>query len=196
MIEVRRVSGSEILPYIPDVARLRITVFREFPYLYDGNLNYEEKYLQRYTHSNLTVIVLAMDGQQVVGASTGMPLDDEGPAVREPFENHGFALEDLFYFGESVLLPAYRKQGIGVRFFTEREAHALSHGFKITTFCAVDRPADHPRKPDGYLPLDLFWEKRGYKKQPQMKSTFRWKDLDESLESPKTLTFWIKNHPG
>jgi GNAT superfamily N-acetyltransferase len=196
MIDIRRVSGAEILPFIHDVARLRIAVFREFPYLYDGNLAYEEKYLQRYTHSNLTVIVLAIDGQKVVGASTGMPLDDEGAAVREPFEHGGFALEDIFYFGESVLLPEYRGMGIGVRFFNEREAHALNNGFKITAFCAVDRPDNHPRKPQGYEPLDRFWKKRGYTRHPHLKSTFKWQDLDEAAESPKTLTYWIKNHPG
>jgi GNAT superfamily N-acetyltransferase len=196
MIDIRRVSGSEILPYIQDVARLRIAVFREFPYLYDGNLAYEENYLRRYTQSNLTVITLALDGQQVIGASTGMPLDDEGPAVREPFEIGGFALEDIFYFGESVLLPQYRGRGIGVRFFSEREAHALAHGFKTTTFCAVHRPENHPRRPPGYQPLDQFWQKRGYTRQTNMKSTFRWRDLDEPSESPKTLIYWIKYHPG
>ena len=40
-ISVKRFSGTEAQPYLPDLARLRIEVFREFPYLYDGNLDYE-----------------------------------------------------------------------------------------------------------------------------------------------------------
>ena len=144
MLRIQRFSGSHITPYIPDLARLRIQVFREFPYLYNGNLMYEEKYLQRYLKSNLTVVVIAFDGRDVVGASTGMPMSDEDAPIRRPFELAGYDLSDIFYFGESVLLADYRGQGTGVAFFREREAHAWKHGYKITTFCAVDRPADHP----------------------------------------------------
>ncbi len=193
-IRMLRLTGSEILPYIDALAGLRITVFREFPYLYDGSFAYEQKYLKRYTISDKTVVVLALDGDKVVGASTGMPMSDEDPMVRRPFESAGLDTNNYFYFGESVLLQAYRGQGIGVRFFEEREAHALRHGFILTTFCAVDRPADHPRKPAGYIPLHAFWRKRGYIEHPELKATFKWQDLDENTESGKQLTFWIKTH--
>ena len=33
----KRVTGSDIAPHVEDLARLRIEVFREFPYLYDGD---------------------------------------------------------------------------------------------------------------------------------------------------------------
>ncbi len=35
--DYKRLSGSQIAPYIDELAQLRITVFREFPYLYDGD---------------------------------------------------------------------------------------------------------------------------------------------------------------
>lgn len=193
-IRILRLTGSEILPYIDALAELRITVFREFPYLYDGSFAYEQKYLKRYTSSDKTVVVLALDGNHVVGASTGMPMSDEDPMVWRPFESAGLDRNAYFYFGESVLLKEYRGQGIGVRFFEEREAHALGLGYTLTTFCAVDRPADHPRKPAGYTPLHAFWRKRGYVEHPELKATFSWQDLDEESESDKHLTFWIKSH--
>ena len=31
-------TGAAIEPALPDIARLRIAVFRDFPYLYDGSL--------------------------------------------------------------------------------------------------------------------------------------------------------------
>jgi hypothetical protein len=37
MIEVRRLAGAEVAPYLDDLARMRIEVFREYPYLYDGS---------------------------------------------------------------------------------------------------------------------------------------------------------------
>ena len=194
MLTIKRLSGVDIKPYIADLAKLRITVFREFPYLYDGNLAYEKKYLKRYLNSEETVVVICFDNKAVVGASTGMPMQDEDIMVRKPFENSGFDVHDFFYFGESILLKEYRGQGIGSRFFTEREAHATQLGYNITTFCAVDRPDDHPRRPPNYTPLDAFWKKRGYRKKPELKATFNWQDLDENTESPKSLTFWLKNH--
>lgn len=100
---------------------------------------------------------------------------------------------DNLRFGESVLLPEYRGRGLGVRFFHEREDHARALGrFDLTCFCAVDRPLDHPRRPAGYQPLDRFWEKRGYRRQPALKASFSWQDLDEDRESPKSMTFWMK----
>jgi GNAT superfamily N-acetyltransferase len=193
-IEILRLSGQEIIPFLAEIAELRIKVFLEFPYLYVGSAEYEKKYLLRYTKSDESVVVLAKDGSQVIGASTGMPMKDEDKMVYTPFESNDMDRESFFYFGESVLLDKYRGQGLGVEFFREREHHALSHGYKKTTFCAVDRPIDHPRRPSNYNPLDQFWTKRGYTKYPQLKTTFHWKDLDDTTESPKSLTFWIKEH--
>jgi GNAT superfamily N-acetyltransferase len=193
-IEILRLSGNKIIPYIGNLADLRIRVFREFPYLYVGSTDYEEKYIQRYTTSDESVIVIAKVGDNVIGASTGMPLKDEDKMVYGPFKKNGMDWQSYFYFGESVLRSEFRGQGIGVRFFEEREKHAISHGYKCTTFCAVDRPENHPRRPANYKPLDPFWEKRGYKKKSELKTTFKWKDLDDSEESPKSLTFWIKEH--
>ena len=34
-----------------DIASLRLKVFKDFPYLYDGNIEYEHKYLERYSLS-------------------------------------------------------------------------------------------------------------------------------------------------
>jgi len=42
-IRIERRSGVDLIPYIADLARLRIQVFRDFPYLYDGDLGYEKK---------------------------------------------------------------------------------------------------------------------------------------------------------
>src|SRR3712207_8363574 len=58
--------------------------------------------------------------------------------------------EAVYYFGESVLLPAYRRRGIGHAFFDAREQAALEYGFRIAAFCAVERPADDPRMPPDY----------------------------------------------
>lgn len=192
-VEIKSLSGIDASPYFDDLARLRITVFRVFPYLYDGSVEYERKYLATYADTKGAVFVLALDGGQVVGMSTGMPMAAETDEVKSPFLAAGYDPLQLFYFGESVLLPDYRGHGIGVRFFEEREAHAKHLGFDWCTFCAVERPADHPRRPADYMPLNAFWEKRGYRHHPELRTSFTWQDIDESVESPKPLSFWMKN---
>jgi GNAT superfamily N-acetyltransferase len=195
-VYVERKSGTDLLPYIPELARLRIEVFRDFPYLYDGTIEYEQKYLQTYIDHPDSVIVLAFDGEdnKIVGASTAIPMRDETAELQKPFLEQGYDLNKVFYCSESVLNKAYRGLGLGVRFFEEREAHAAElGGFEHITFCCVERPVDHPRRPADYVPLDQFWNKRGYFKHPELKTTYLWKDLDDEDETAKPMTFWLKH---
>ncbi len=187
-------NGAALTPWLDGLGRLRIAVFREYPYLYDGSLEYEREYLQTYANSPRSLVVLVTDERrEVVGATTCIPLADEGPEFRAPFVTAGWAVKDVCYFGESILLPQFRGRGIGKEFFRRREAHAAKHGFKWTAFCAVDRAADHPLRPPGYRPLDEFWISQGYAKRSDLKATFTWKEIGEPAETPKQLTFWTKS---
>jgi len=190
--ELRRFSGTEILPYLDTLAALRMEVFREFPYLYAGDVEYERRYLQTYAESPGSVFILAFAGDDVIGAATGVPMADESREVIKPFREQGEDIDGIFYFGESVLRGNWRGHGIGVGFIAGREQFARERGFHTTVFCAVDRPPDHPRRPEEYVPLDRFWEKRGYQRQPGLTTRFSWQDLDEGRESPKDMVFWMK----
>ena len=168
-------------------------MFREFPYLYDGDPAYEARYLQACMDSPGSLCVLALDGGRVVGASTAMPLADEGEAFRQPFARRGIAVEDVYYCAESVVLPGYRGRGLGHRFFDAREAHARALGrFRWTAFAAVDRAADDPRRPARHRGHEAFWTRRGYVRQPGMTMRLAWKELGESGESEKPLTIWLR----
>lgn len=193
--EIRPVSGREIREWIPELAKLRIRVFRDYPYLYDGALEYEEHYLEQYAKSDNSLFVLALhgcgsDSREVVGVSTGIPLLEAESAFSDAIVAGGQEPSSFFYFGESVLDRKWRGFGVGKRFFDEREKFAKSLGFSVTAFCAVDRPSDHPRRPIDYLPLDGFWKKRGYERQPGVAATLAWKEVDGPDEINNTLTFW------
>jgi GNAT superfamily N-acetyltransferase len=193
---VRRVAGPGIGPWLDAVARLRIAVFRDWPYLYDGDFAYEQDYLRAYARSPDSVFVLALDGDAVVGASTGLPLADDTVEFQRPFLDAGRRVDDVFYFGESVLLPQYRGQGLGHQFFDEREAHARSLGrFAWTGFCAVDRDPADPRRPSGHRGNEAFWSKRGYVRQSGLTVRLAWQELGESTPSEKPLTFWLRALP-
>lgn len=193
-IKIVPCTGPEVEPYIGDLAALRVKVFREYPYLYDGSEEYERKYLRRYLESPEFVMVLALDGERVVGASTAQPMVYEVDEFKRPFVQEGYDLAEIFYLGESVLLPEYRGRGLGHRFFDERERFAQGlRAFSTFTFCAVDRPANHPRRPEGYRPHDVFWAKRGYTRHPELHTELSWREIDEAEESLKPMTFWLKS---
>ena len=193
MLTFQRLSGPALNQYIDELAQLRMQVFRDFPYLYDGDLAYEARYLKTYIEAPDSVIVLAFDDDKVVGASTGVPLRHEMDEVKQPFLDAGLNIDEIFYCGESVLLSEYRGQGAGVAFFNHREAHAESlEGMKYSCFCAVQRPDNHPARPADYQPLDQFWRNRGYEKRSELTTHFSWREVGESEESLKPMTFWMK----
>jgi len=195
-MEIRLLHGAAIAPHLEELARLRLTVFREFPYLYEGTAQYEASYLSAYVQSTRSLAVLALDGGQVVGAATGLPLVDGAEAFRQPFTDQGREPGAVYYFGESLVLPAYRGQGLGVRFFIEREAYAHKlGGFEYCAFCAVERPAAHPRRPQDYKPLHGFWRNRGFLHDPLLRTRYAWRDLDEAHETDKMMSFWLKALP-
>lgn len=191
-IDIRRFIGADVRGHLDAVAALRIAVFRDWPYLYDGDAAYEREYLQAYASSADSVFVLAFDGDAVIGASTGLPLADDSAEFRAPFDARGIDTASVFYFGESILLPAYRGQGIGHAFFDHREAHARECSrFDITAFCAVDRDVGDPRRPQEYRGNETFWSKRGYRQCPEMIVRLRWKEPDCG-ELEHRLTFWTR----
>lgn len=189
---IERVRGAAVEPYLADLAALRIEVFREYPYLYRGELDYESRYLRSYAASPRSVVVIARDGAEVVGAATAMPLEQHSEAVAPVLAAAGIAPSDVYYFGESVLRASYRGQGIGHAFFDGREAAAREYGFRIAAFCAVERAQNHPRKPADYAPHDAFWSKRGFSKRPDIVTEFAWRDLDDPRETNKRMVFWLK----
>ena len=191
-VSISPLTGDDLTAALPDLARLRIEVFRAFPYLYDGDMAYEESYVATYAASPGAIIVGARDGERLIGASTAAPMEDHAADFAAPFAERGFALSDILYCGESVLLPAYRGQGIGHAFFDAREAHARGLGRRYSAFCSVIRPADHPDRPADYAPLNPFWEKRGYHAIPDLIAKFPWRDIGDVRESVKPMQFWLR----
>ena len=185
-------DGDAVAAALDDLARLRIDVFADWPYLYAGSLDYERNYVATYRDAQNAILVAAKDGDRIVGAATGTPMEDHASDFAAPFAATGIPLTDIFYCAESVLLPDYRGQGAGHVFFDMREAKAKALGRRYVAFCSVMRPEDHPARPADYRPLDGFWRKRGYEKLDGVIARFKWTDHGDAEQTEKPLQFWMK----
>lgn len=189
---VEPLTGAAIAPAIPALARLRIRVFAEWPYLYDGDLAYEEDYLGEFAAAPDAVLVVARHEGRIVGASTASPMAAQAGEIRNPVAAAGFDPATISYFGESVLLPEYRGRGLGHAFFDHREAAARACGLTTAMFASVIRGEDHTSRPQDYRPLDTFWQARGYAPIKGLMCNLAWRDHGEDAETPKPLQFWSR----
>lgn len=194
-LRIEALSGAAIAPQVESLAAVRMAVFRDWPYLYEGSLDYEKKYLDVYVRSPRSLVVLVWDSDRCVGATTMLPLVEAGADMQQPFLERALPLERYAYFGESVLLPEYRGRGVGVKFFEQREQHARALGLTHCTFCAVERPLTHALKPKNYVPNDAFWAHRGYQKLDGFTADFNWPDIGDTTNSIKRMTFWQRVLP-
>jgi hypothetical protein len=68
-------------------------------------------------------------------------------------------------------------------------------GYAWAVFAAVIRGEHDPRRPPQYVPLDAFWERRGFARLEGVTCEFRWRDLGEAAESTKRMQYWAKRLP-
>lgn len=188
-------NKDEVLAHIQHIAQLRIHIFREYPYLYDGSFEYETKYLKKLVHADDSLVaVLKDEAGAIVGAMTGLPLRQEEESVKAPWLQHGFAMDKVYYFSEILLYPQMRHQGWGTKLFVATERAAQQFG-RYTQFslATVVRSHDHPQRPSDYFDTSVFWQKRGYRACRDLICTIAWQEIDEVGESDKPLMFWLKD---
>ncbi len=191
-VTVRTVVGSDAAPHLDDLARLRIQVFRDWPYLYDGTPDYERQYLEAYTRAPSVLLILAEDGGRVVGASSAMRMSDEAEVMRAPLEASGIDPSSVCYFGESVLDPAYRGFGLGKRFIEERLTHARTLSARQCCFAAVVRDADDQRRPTNAQNLEPLWRRYGFAPAAGLQLSLDWPELGRG-EISHRLQFWFRD---
>lgn len=191
-IVVQLLTGTAIADLLEDLATLRLEIFREYPYLYQGRRVDELEYLGNYVEAPDACVIPAYDGTAVVGAATGMPLIHEDPQLPEAFSGSSFPLNQLYYVGELLFYPAYRGQGLGRMLLARLESHVRSLGsFRSLTCATVERPDDHPLRPRHYIPITRFLARTGFDRLPGVTTNFVWRETD-GVKRDHPMQFWIK----
>jgi GNAT superfamily N-acetyltransferase len=191
-ISERLLKGSQIQDYLEQIAQLRLTIFKEYPYLYDGGLKDELVYLQHYTnHAEATAIITSC-GNELAGAVTAIPLQYESEEITSPLASMQYPVECTIYIGELLFYPDYRNKGLGTRLLSGIEQHFHSQkNYEYLTSATVNRAEDHLCRPEGYVPIERFLQRNQFAKMPGVTTHITWKEID-GVHRDHEMQFWIK----
>ena len=193
MITEKLFTGPAITGWLDDMATLRLDIFEEYPYLYQGQRGDELNYLGTYAKAPDACVMLAYHGSAIIGAATGMPLIHEDAKMLDAFAGTALPLDDIYYVGELLFRPAYRNSGLGLKLLGQMENHirSLDH-YRQLTCATVERPDDHPLRPRDYIPITRFLARTGFVQLPGVTAYFTWLETDGSKRD-HPMQFWIKD---
>jgi GNAT superfamily N-acetyltransferase len=191
-------SGHEWQSFMPFVVEQRISFFRDYPYLYEGNVDEENTYIGWFSKLPHSAIAVVYADKKPVGFITGTALKDFEEHFKgavEVFKYAGLEPATYYYIAEVIVLPSHRGKNLAsTRLFAAIEQYAQGLGYRDVCFVTESHDV-HPLKPQNYRSLDPLWQKVGYTKS-SLFLTFPW--LTIQLEgSPKQqehkLDFWLKS---
>ena len=199
MYRYEAVLGTRIAEILDDVASLRIELFRQYPYLYDGNLEYERNYLKGLSENDKSFVVAAYMDDQVVGAATALPLSSNAEildGVRERFFRAGFDPQACYYYSEILVRPSQRRRGISKEFYRRRREMALQLGYSTVCFSALNtEEIDSPAPPDYFDPSEM-WRGMGFIQHRDIYVDYEWPTLrpdGTTLDMTHRLYFWTRH---
>jgi hypothetical protein len=190
-------TGEDSKDYIDILSKLRIDAFKEYPYLYDGEFEYEKNYVHGYVTNKMGMIAIAKVDGNLAGVSTGIPLISESEIVSDAqkvFSQNNINIEDYYYYGEIIILPQFRGRGITTMLYSAQDNLVRQWGFKHVCILTVVRENDHPLKPNNYKSPDDIWKRLGFFKN-NLTTNYHWPTIqaDKSvIDTKNTLEFWIK----
>jgi GNAT superfamily N-acetyltransferase len=193
---IQVLRGQELLSNIPEFAKLRLTIFREYPYLYEGDPALEKSYLSLFASSSDAFFIVAKIKNQVVGAISGLPLDVAQKEIRDVFHQSAIETGEYYALCEIIVLKEHRNKKIGSVLYKEFENQLLKmKRYKKVVLWQIVRAQGDLKRPNDYFSLDNFWCKKGFIKHPEFICYIHWKEISDKEESSHRFEFWIKELP-
>lgn len=189
-LRIESLSGAESKKYFEDFARLRIEIFREYPYLYEGTVENERNYIENYLSNPQSRIFVLFDGDKICGMLTTVPMSGEYQDIIASFEKTGLKSSESFYLGDMILQKEYRNRKLFPIFFNAALEHAKCKGFKtLSLMCIVCKDADWGR-PAEFRDVVRLCEKIGFTKIDGGVIELKWASLAKGGEQ-KTHTLQL-----
>ncbi|MCI5052766.1 MAG: GNAT family N-acetyltransferase [Simkaniaceae bacterium] len=175
---------EELGPNSTQFANLCHEAFAQPPYSYEPDLEYEAEYLKFYENSDNSIFILAKEGEEIVGAITGIPVAESFDECREAFEQMGVDYTGMYYLGELVIKTSHQEKGIGSKLYDAFEKFAREKGYRSITACTLVNG-------EKYF-MDRAIQKRGFKRIENFVVPFEWKNIGADEITMHPMQFWVK----
>lgn len=192
---IKILVGSQMEEIVPFWAHIRLTFFNEYPYLYDGTLEASHAYCREVMSYKDAAAIVAYSNNEPIGILTGTSMASYSQHFGEPdaFRAMGIDPNTLYYFGDVIILPEYRGNGLTRCLFQGLESWIVAHGYVSGCF-VTESHASHPLKPLGYRELDSLWVALGYRKT-HINAQYEWNTIQPAGPSRKqehVMPYWVK----
>ncbi len=185
--------GSGIQQLIRDLARFRIEIFAEYPFLYAGDFEYEMKYLNKFSFMEDAIAVAAYDKEEIIGIATGYPFRYEADCLKKSFIISKKIPDEYFCLGELMVQKPYRGAQIGAKLLFEVENFAVKlRRYRYMCLYTALRPTNDPLKPVNYKSPDAFWKRAGFVKHSELTGMISYLTIGDLEETEKQMVFWTK----
>lgn len=189
MIKIDVYIGKEIEPFLDLLSEWRVKFFKEPPYLYVGTIESDKEHTRDYLVDERSTVAIARSEDQIVGISTGIPLNSQSNFIKvlqSLFRSNHKDPSSYYYFGEVMILPEYRGQGLTRKLFKAQEKLAVQWGYQNAALLTVVR--------ENYFDLDNMWQHLGYTKT-EMELIVNWPTIQKDgsvRNSDNRMPVWIK----
>jgi predicted acetyltransferase len=186
--------GKELLSHLPELAKLRAIIFREYPYLYEVDPTFETSYLHLFANAPNTILVVAKMKDQVIGILSGLPLMYAQKEIQQAFDLSDREMGQHYALCEILVAKEHRSKRIGSLLYNEFESHLKKMNlYKKLVLWQIIKNLHDPKRPSDYFSLDHFWHKNGFIKQPNLHCDLKWKEISQKEETLHRFEFWEKD---
>lgn len=196
-VNITLIPRDQLARYSSLLSSWRISSFRDFPYLYEGNAEYEQEYLNGFCVNPRSVMFAAYCNDETIALLSALPLESSFEIIRETGALSalcGIPCDEIFYIGEVIVHPEYQGRGIARMLMKEAEDYAAKQGYGASCFLTVVRDPHDPRRLAQYYDPDLIWSRLGYT-LTTITTSFDWptRQLDGTVGTmAHELVYWFK----
>lgn len=179
--------GQEIESRMPEIIELCDTIYRQYPYLYNGDNEGYADYIKSYSNCPNSVVVLTFSNNQAIGIATGMPMEDTREYYLLPFRNHQIDISSFFYLGEFGFKPESHHSGIAFEMYQLfEETVKEQQKYSTIAFWEILNPMKCEELHEAYRTAGFLYH-------PELNFELWWQNIGDSIESPHQCQYWLKS---
>lgn len=186
-IKYEILQGEKIQSRLSEIIILCDTIYRQYPYLYNGDDAGYTEYVRSYSASPNSVVILAFANDEAIGIAMGMPMKETREYYTAPFTAHYMDVNDIFYLGEFGIKPEHHQLGISFDMYRQfEEIVRATQKFSTIAFWEILNPMKCEE-------LHQAYRATGFSYHPELSFELWWQNIGETNESAHLAQYWIKS---